>query len=100
MANNKIIYLDDYHAKMREYSREFLKRKKIIREIGKGKRPLRDISPTFIKAVQPDHTQFKGTDEAAMCSRFGCGRKLTSIESLAGNKCVHCMGKDKTIIHG
>ena len=50
--------------------------------------------------VQPTDINFKGTDEAAICAQFGCGKKLTSIESLAGNKCIHCMGKHKTIIHG
>ena len=54
----------------------------------------------FDLKVKPTENNFNGTDEAAICSQFGCGRKLTSIESLAGNKCVHCMGKSKTIIHG
>ena len=50
--------------------------------------------------VQPTYNNFNGTDEVAICSQFGCGRKLTSIESLAGSKCVHCMGKSKTLDYG
>lgn len=54
----------------------------------------------FDLKVEPTESNFKGIGETEVCAQFGCGRKLTSIESLAGNKCVHCMGKDKTIIHG
>lgn len=54
----------------------------------------------FDLKIEPTAMNFKGTDGIVICSQFGCGKKLTSIESLAGNKCVHCMGKHKTIIHG
>lgn len=47
--------------------------------------------------VPPSIFNFKGTDtdEPVHCSFFGCGRKLSLIESMAGDRCTSCMGKVK-----
>ena len=31
-----------------------------------------------------------GDEDCKMCSTFGCGRKLSLTESLAGDKCINC----------
>ena len=38
---------------------------------------------------------FNGTDQRC-CSAFGCGKLLTPVESLAGDKCLGCQGKKDT----
>jgi len=97
MANNKITYTDDYHAKMREYSRAFVKRKKLIREIGEGKKPLRNVPISFIRSVQPTHINFLGSDldNPTVCSEFGCKNHLTTEQQLYGTKCIHHQKKNK-----
>lgn len=40
----------------------------------------------------------RNEDDSITCSYFGCGKKLTLIESLAGGKCTGCMSKNKITI--
>lgn len=97
MANYKITYTDDRHVKMREYARLFQKRKKLIKEIGDGKKPLRNVPISFIQSIQPTQMNFKGSDsdEPRCCSVFGCGRKLSDEENLYGTTCIHHQQKIK-----
>ena len=91
MANTKIFYTDERHAKMREYHRNLLKRKKLIKEQGDGRKPLRDVPIRFLSSVQPTMMNFKGSDvdEPTVCSVFGCKNHLTEEQKLYGTKCIH-----------
>ena len=89
MANTKIFYTDERHAKMREYHRNLLKRKKLIKEQGDGRKPLRDVPISFLSSVQPTMINFKGSDEPLVCSVFGCSNQLTTEQQLYGTKCIH-----------
>lgn len=89
MANTKIFYTDERHAKMREYHRNLLKRKKLIKEQGDGRKPLRDVPISFLSSVQPTMINFKGSDEPLVCSVFGCSNHLTTEQQLYGTKCIH-----------
>lgn len=43
-----------------------------------------------------DVFNFKSDDKDIICSFFGCGKKLSLIESLAGSKCTKHMNINKT----
>lgn len=97
MAKSRIIYTDDRHTKMREYHRNLLKRKKLIKQQGDGRKPLRDIPISFLSSVQPTRDNFIGTDpeEPVTCAKFGCGRHLSNTEKLASRFCIHHQSKQK-----
>lgn len=43
-----------------------------------------------------NYLQQKKASETAICSSFGCGKKLTIQEQLYGKKCIQC-SKEKKI---
>ncbi len=48
------------------------------------------INQCFTPAMRPSSFQFRGLG-APVCSTFGCPKRLTLAEQLAGSKCTGCM---------
>jgi len=99
MGNSSILYTDDNHVKMRLYAQAWRDRKKLIKNIGEGKKPLRNVPVSFIKSVEPTHLNFTGTDDIVICSGFGCGNLITYEHQLYNSKCYSCQCKEKPDIN-
>lgn len=101
-------YKDD--VKRRAYFRKYFKKRRDIERITlvnlkkkqekllkqkEYSRIQRELNPSRNGSKVSDYVaevfEFKSDDYSNVCSKFGCGRKLSLIEGLAGNKCTKHM---------
>jgi hypothetical protein len=80
----------------KKYMKEYNKRYYELRGAPNSKIEGRYISQVN-KPVQPTEYNFSGNeiDEPIVCRHFGCGKRLSLPEQLAGTKCTNHMKENK-----